>query len=61
MQETKTQRETMPRPPEAKPPCPQEPCRPAGSTDAQPVSPESIFESLAEAWDRDPERWDGLE
>jgi hypothetical protein len=35
--------------------------QPAESSDSQPDSPESIFESLAEAWERDPERWDGLE
>jgi hypothetical protein len=55
---------------EAKPPQPQP--RPAdaqkapdgqsaGDHDSASDSPESIFESLAEAWDRDPERWDGLE
>jgi hypothetical protein len=38
--------------------------RPAPQAQAQQAeqdSPESIFESFAEAWERDPERWDGLE
>jgi hypothetical protein len=64
MKETKMQTDRGAVPPTKKPANPpntdnagQAHCAPQAEQD----SPESIFESFAEAWERDPERWDGLE